>query len=403
MREKTRALIKYKYHEDWINSLSTEPFELDKGKTLQDYITLMNRGPENIDVYHFYRSQLFRLYKSTCDDVTEEFFRVFTNIETINPEAYNEIIAWYSQTKFAEKFSITRDNSYRVANLFKSNKLSSQLLFYYQQVYETESVLDILLTISTYLKQNVVDFTHANFSDRRGKLKKGSTIQYIVSCMKEYEEICENVRNGYVPKVRNSIGHNNYKFSEDNICDLDGNFIASKEELLSSLYSLQEIHNSILNVFSAIISKRSFADGAGCVGCTYITNHKRVTLRLYVLWCFYEEVNYRKICQDIFINIDSKELSTQIGKVKIIGRTSDKLTFVLSNTEIFNVEVISIRPLMSLDVEEDVQVFEMNDIDYEVVEGFNEDIKLKKKLPDNIPTLNLWIRFKHWITLKFFK
>lgn len=233
---------KFALHEEWIQKGC--PTDKRPEKPIPGYFALAS---QNGDAYGFYRRSLFPYLSEARGN--QQFFREFSQIITECEEKYPEAMAlfWQAHNMTSEKFLGQWDNLFE---RFESTKLTHQNCFKYQQRYEIEHTLIFLAQLRQICSKKGFDKTLDRFRDNQKKLRKGVVAKYIVDGFENYHKVKKLILTAYNPKLRNLIGHNNYKISGNQIDSLEEQYTVTGAEFWNSYISLQEVQNGILWLLS---------------------------------------------------------------------------------------------------------------------------------------------------------
>jgi hypothetical protein len=233
---------KFALHEEWVQKGC--PTDKRPETTIPGYFALAS---QNGDAYGFYRRSLLPYLSEARgkQHFFQEFSQIITECEVNYPEAM--ALFWQAHNLPTEKFIGQWDNLFE---RFESTKLAHENCFKYQQKYEIEHPLIFLAQLRQICSKKGFDKTLNRFRDNQKKLKKGVVANYIVDGFENYSKVKELILTAYNPKLRNLIGHNNYKISGNQINSLEEPYTVTGTEFWNSYISLQEVQNVILWLLS---------------------------------------------------------------------------------------------------------------------------------------------------------
>lgn len=243
------------------------------------------------------------------------------------------------------------------------------LLLFYEQKYEIKEFLLFLSIIGKAKKDNVIDLKREGIRDKRGHLNKKRCIDDILSKLNKYNNLKKSINIAYNYKLRNIIGHNEYKVNSDVIESIDGKLSISKEDFLTSLYHLQGIHNSIkwLLEYYELKSKETELTDNGIISIGFDYSNFECKLNIFQLWCFYD-IKIEWLDQIKFLKennklktILSKNAETQGGLNKKLSKCLEKAT----DFGFVNIELFSIIPNLGLEARNIV----LNGYNYQLIDN----------------------------------
>jgi len=231
-------LHRFVSHERWVQSGC--PPDSPPADVVPGYSLLSSQAP---GAYGLYRNSLVSYLGELrgYGDFYEQLETLVADNERDHP---GEIAGFWQthhlpDTKFIEQWR----------NLFdpqQSAGLTHQNCFRYQQKYEVELPLVVLAQLRQINSEGVLDIALDRFRDRTGKFKKGVIADYIVAGLGTYPALVRVVKEAYQPKLRNTIGHNEYCLVGDEIRSLDGQITVTSDQFFRAYLSLQEVHNAIV-------------------------------------------------------------------------------------------------------------------------------------------------------------
>lgn len=354
-------------HENWINSNCEGPLPKNG---ITEYEILFQQNP---NAYDYFRHKLEFHFGGKDSTLRVELFKMMNDIKNSDSPAYEKIMEYFTSFDSFDRFQTSRDNSFNFSRAIKSNELNNLIALFYQMLFEIDIVHEFLLTTGKFVKQGVLDLNHTKEKDRNGEIKKGATIELIASCFKNYPTIKKFVKQGYIPKLRNSIGHNSYKLKENKLISQKMNISFSREEIGKSLFAIQEIQNSIANYLAICTTNKEFKEGTGSIGCIYALNEEeKPILLINVLWCFFDKDIFSKLIDNIDIQIEGNILHTYVNElVNFKGEKPTKFTkniFSIIESEGIEISFLSLKPNFDEDSKETKTALRINDIEYEVVD-----------------------------------
>ncbi|MBC7914214.1 MAG: hypothetical protein H7Y07_08830 [Pyrinomonadaceae bacterium] len=304
--------------EHWIAS----DFKLDEPKIFQrELLTLFY---ENQEAFSYYRNWLYTLLLHKGEQaILKQFYEILDlKIETENHKLLSN---HYLENNAAEIFSQKRQNTFEIAIQSPNSVLNHSTCFLYQQYYEIEILFLVLSSFIRLNETDTIETDFANFKDRNGSLKKGVLIDNLKSKLKSFPLILKLFELGYNSKVRNTIGHNNYRIEGANIVSLDGNITLSKEEVFEAIYSMQNLNNCLLNYFSNKSISTDKLQNAGMLGVAFGLDEMRPVLSIFQLSCFFELGDFQWPNKIIF-SVNKNQLETDFGfQVPMIGSFTKEL------------------------------------------------------------------------------
>ena len=342
--------------EHWISSY----FKLEKPEIFQR--ELLKIFLENKEAYSYYRNWLYRIL------LTEENQKELNEFcEILNAKAGTDghrfLLDNYLKSDFCDIFSQKKLNVFEIAIQNQSANLNHNKCFLYQQYYEIESLLFVLASFVKLNEESIAETRFDYLKDRNGNLKKGVMINYLTPKLKKYPLIYNLFNSAYNAKLRNTIGHNNYRIENDKIVSIDGNVTVSKVDFFTSLVSMQSLNNYLINYFSNQVINTSNFNNVGILGAAFgIEEDRQPVLTFFQLSCFYRFGEFQWADKIVF-NIKGGQLETNFGyQVPIIGQ----LTAELENTW-FNLLKendflrIYLTPIMPRNVEKEYITLDVGD------------------------------------------
>lgn len=305
--------------ENWVSS----NFKLDAPKEYQK--ELLKLFHENKDAFLFYRNWLFTLLLSSDErEQLNEFRSIFEfKAGTCN---HTYLINHFLENNSSEIFSRKRLNTFEISLQLRNTELEHTTCFLYQQYYETDV---LFLSLYSFLFLNVNDLIEIDlkkFRDIKGRLKKGLLIESIKHKLKIYPLTYELFRTAYDSKIRNLIGHNNYKIDRDKLTSIENeNIVLTKDNLFKAIGSMQNLNNYLLNYFSNKSISIENLKNAGILGVSFDIEAELPVLSIFQLSCFYDLGGFQYL-DKVQFNINQNQLETIFGyHVPILGEFSKEL------------------------------------------------------------------------------
>lgn len=305
-------------YEHWISS----DFKLDEPKILQR--ELYKLFSENKDAYSYYRNWLFTLLLNKEERATLSQFYSILNLKNATTK-HEQLIKYFSDNNSSEIFRQKRLNVFQIALESPNIALNHNVCNLYQQYYEIEALLLVLYSFITLNKKDVVETKLDKFRDKNGNLRNGVLIDNLKPKLKSYPLVHKLFESAYNSKVRNTIGHNNYRIDGDKIISLDGSIIVSKDEIFMAIYSIQTLNNYLLYYFSSKSIPTGKLQNEGILGIGLTWEGKLPVLNIYQLYCFYVLGDFQ-LSDKVIFNINKKQVKTNFGfHVPMIGPFSKEL------------------------------------------------------------------------------
>ena len=229
---------KFAIHEEWIQQGC--PADKTPSSTVPGYLALAS---QNIEAYAFYRRSLLPYLSQARGN--QLFFKEFCQIITECKQKHAEDMIQFEQFHNApsEKFKGQWANLF---DRFIDTNLNHTNCYKYLQKYEVEYFLVVLAQLRQISSGNGFDDKLHRFLDRTGNFKKGVLANYIVDGFQGYLEVKKMLTKAYNAKLRNIIGHNNYKIAGVELTSLEEDYTITKKNFFESYLCLQEIQNAIL-------------------------------------------------------------------------------------------------------------------------------------------------------------
>tara|TARA_R110002051_G_scaffold322023_1_gene411375 strand:+ start:609 stop:1724 length:1116 start_codon:yes stop_codon:yes gene_type:complete len=280
---------------------------------------------ESGDAYAFYRNNL---YDEFCTDKTDiDLISEFNNFmeESVLLDEHKEIVEYYSDEKITDIFNSKRLNIFEIYEEGTKKGLSQNSCFLYQSYYEIEIILKIFASIVILNKEKRLELAHQNLKDRSNRLKKGICIDFIKARLKDYPNLLNVFTNAYNIKLRNTIGHNNYKISQNSLTSFDNSIKIEKDEFFKSLYQIQILNNRLLSYFSSksINNLELIKNGILSIGCGVIDNS--AVLAIHQLDYFYKLDLEKNWLQKVEFRINQTKIETNLfTKSLLVGEYNEE-------------------------------------------------------------------------------
>lgn len=305
--------------EHWISS----DFKLDEPIIYQR--ELLKLFSENKDAYIYYRNWLFTLLINIDE---QDALTKFKNIldDKIGTVKHDQLLKHFLENNSSEIFSQKRLNTFETALQSPNSNLNQSTCFLYQQYYEIEILCKVLYSFIVLNDSDKIETELNNFKDKNGKLRKGVLIDNLKSKLRSYPLTHKLFETAYNSKIRNVIGHNNYKIVGDIIVSLDDDTVTlSKEEVFKAIYSMESLNNYLLNYFSSKSILNENLQNEGILGMAFGLEENRSVLSIFQLSCFYLLGDF-KWAEKIVFNISKSQLETNFGfQTPMIGPYSKEL------------------------------------------------------------------------------
>lgn len=198
---------------------------------------------QDVRGYGMYRHALVPFFSEAYgfSGVHESLMSLINDAEKLAPDLFSRIMSLYEIPE--ERFRAQWGNLF---GPISHNGLTHQTLLSYQQKFEVELPLFFLAQLREIVTKGTVDENLDRFRDKKGNLKKGVIIQYLIDGLSNYNELCAVVSEGYQPKLRNAIGHNSYVIEKRAFRTLDQGFRLTDDEFSHCFKALQVIQNATL-------------------------------------------------------------------------------------------------------------------------------------------------------------
>ena len=204
------------------------------------YASIAEQDVRGYDAYrhslvpYFAEAQGFR-------GIHDSLQKLVGDAEAKHPALFNELMAQYEDP----------DGRFRAqwGNLFCSifnDGLSHRTLLDYQKKFEIELPLCFLAQLRELVTKGSFDKNLDRFRDRAGSLKKGVIAQFIIDGLSSYSELHSIVASGYLPKLRNAVGHNAYVIENDVFRAIDNELTLTRLEFSQCFNALQTFQNAVI-------------------------------------------------------------------------------------------------------------------------------------------------------------
>ena len=280
---------RFYFHEKWINNRC--PINSKPVNPIKEYFLL---SKQNIRAYDYYRHKLhyfIRHVKNSSNHMDELLLLFEKNIKVRNSEM-QYVFFYFNSLDTFERFRNQFQNTIQIFNSFENETITHEKIFLYQQKYEIEFFLIVMLQLRNIYIKGTYDHNLNRFRDRKGKLKKGVMADFITGGLKDFPALEAICKKAYDPKIRNIVGHNEYYLQNETIYSLDKSITLTREDFLESLYALQELQNAILWLIMTYLSNQKISEFAKCgvvsIGYVPIEKGKIPEIVLYQIWPFFE-------------------------------------------------------------------------------------------------------------------
>ncbi|MCH7410679.1 hypothetical protein MM239_14825 [Belliella sp. DSM 111904] len=334
--------------EHWISS----DFKLPEPVIYQR--ELLKLFSENKDAFFYYRNWLFTLLLNRDEQDALAEFKNILDFKVGTPK-HDLLLKHFLENNSSEIFSQKRLNAFEIALQAPNTDLNQNTCFLYQQYYEIEIIFLILYSFITLNDKDTIETDLNNFRDKNGNLRKGVLIDNLKSKLKPYPLTHKIFETAYNSKIRNIIGHNNYKIVGDTIESLEDNTIKlSKVEVFKSIYSIQSLNNYLLNYFSGKSIPNNDLQNAGILGMAFGLEGELPVLNIFQLSCFFHLGDFQWADKIIF-SIRNNELQADFGfQSPMIGPYFEELEQVWFNPLRENKKLrIYLTPIVPRDEEVD--------------------------------------------------
>jgi hypothetical protein len=305
--------------EHWLSS----DFKLDEPVIYQR--ELLKLFSENKDAFFYYRNWLFTLLLNKDEQQALSEFKDILDFK-FGTSKHDQLLKHFLKNNSSEIFSRKRLNAFEIALQAPNASLNQNTCFLYQQYYEIEILFMVLYSFITLNESDKIEAELNKFRDRNSNLRKGVLIDNLKSKLRPYLLTHKLFETAYNSKIRNVIGHNNYKIAEDLIESLEDNTIKlSKDEVYRAIYSIQSLNNNLLYYFSSKNTVNDDLQNEGILGMAFGLEEELPVLSIFQLSCFYSLGDF-KWAQKIIFSIRDNQIETDFGfQTPIIGSNSQEL------------------------------------------------------------------------------
>ena len=305
--------------EHWVSS----DFKLDEPVVYQR--ELLKLFSEDKNAFFYYRNWLFTLLLNEDEQRALTEFKNILDFK-VGSSKHDQLLKHFLENNSSEIFSQKRLNAFEIALQSPNADLNQNTCFLYQQYYEIEILFIVLYSFITLNKNDNIETELNKFRDRNGNLKKGVLIDNLKAKLRPYSLTHKLFENAYDSKIRNVIGHNNYKIAKDIIESLDDSAVKlSKDEVYRAIYSIQSLNNNLLYYFSSKSILNDNLENEGILGMAFGLEEELPVLSIFQLGCFYSLGDF-KWAQKITFSIHNNQIETNFGfQSPIIGSYSKEL------------------------------------------------------------------------------
>lgn len=311
--------------EHWISS----DFKLEAPKIFQK--ELLQLFSENKEAFHYYRNWLFTFVLTRQE---KDEFNEFINILDVRAETslHQQLLKVFLDDDSSKIFSQKRLNTFEIALQVRNSDLNHSDCFLYQQYYENEVLFRCLYSFIFFNETGSIETDLNKFKDRTGRLKKGGLINTLKQKLRPYPLVSNLFENAYNSKIRNIIGHNNYRIDEGRIISSDDDeLVVDKIELFNAIYSMQSLNNYLLNYLSNRNIANEHLKNAGILGIEFGLEEERPVLSIFQLSCFYNLGEFQ-LSNKVIFNINNRQLETTFStNPSVFGVFSKELEYYWFN------------------------------------------------------------------------
>lgn len=360
--------------ENWISS----NFQNEEPKYFQkELLKLFN---ENKDAFFYYRNWLYKhLLRDEENKSLNEFYSFLDEKSSLSKHI--TLTKHYLDNNSSEIFSQKRLNAFEFVTQNSANESIHNLCFLYQQYYEIEILFIVLSSFVKLNEDEIIETEFNNFKDSQSNLKKGVIINYLKSKLEKYPLIHKLFDLAYNPKIRNTIGHNNYKINntKDRVSSIDGKINISKDELFIAIYSMQNLNNYLLNYLSNKSINTNNLGNSGILGIAFGFEDDNPIMEIYQLSCFFKFEEF-KWNEKILFNIRQNEIETSFGaQSKIIGTFPKELKIWLKKLSQLEHLRVYLSPIIPRNEETEYISLDVGDfIRLEEYRYFDKKFKIKQ-------------------------
>ena len=197
--------------------------------------------------------------------------------------------------------------------------------------------------------------------------------------LKEFPILLNLFSLAYNTKLRNTIGHNSYRISNNTVESLDGKIKVNQNEFYESLYNLQKLNNFLIYSFSTISVNINQIKDCGILSIGFAFEDKIPVLAIHQLDCFFYIDTVKEWLRIVRFDICGDELKTNLdSKTPLKGIYNDELKIwfsALEKEEFLKVRFQPIEP----HTDEKAECIEIDCGVFQVCDDFFEN-KIKYKI-----------------------
>ena len=311
---------RYRITENWISEASFERFP---NHYLGIYSGILKQGDE---AYAYFRQQISAFVIDSETDARVEIEGILDSISKNDPKGYDDLFEHFNELGKIDSFEDGTSNLNRLGPLLSNETFSQAWAYYYQLSHELEPIHEFLLRLADYVKSGTVDMLSQKFKDHNGNLKKGATLEYLVSAFKNKPSLHQLLSEGYSSTIRNAIGHNQYTIKDERLHIRNTGITLTRKDIGLMIYSLQTLKNVILNALSARYVEDPKLPLVGTISVSYGTfEDMTVAIQLYRLWCFEKNSYDGNPLKNYRMERTDKGICSVLSEyVKICGPMSDE-------------------------------------------------------------------------------
>lgn len=306
--EKVRSLqLKWIQFEHWWQQSRSDPDAAPRD--FPGYTMISRHGS---DAWSFYRDWLLVVFAELrgVGALYEEAVQLVDVCRSTNPAGFAEFVQAHS--------SVPADFHVQWNNLFYDTswgELDHNTVNVYVRKYEVEWPLVFWAQLVEVGLGKPFDHTLERFRDRSGNLRKGGLAQHVKRSLSGYETLQKAWSHGYVPKLRNAIGHNRYSIDNGRFKALDSDIDENSAEFFSHLASLQEFQNCALWIVNRLSVDTSTLRAKGVVSGGWVIGGRTddPDLMLFQLQPFYYLDPQASWLSDIELRVEGAHLTTRYG------------------------------------------------------------------------------------------
>lgn len=240
---------------------------------------------------HLYIQHVLKYKESSV--MTIELEKLEQDIRKLDISNGNVLRRYLQNDKTLNRIVPRMNNVFLTFNEIKSNsqekiELTLSMLNFYVLKYEVLEYLLFFSLVVQMLKGQSIDIGFERFKDQQHKIKLGIVVDYISNGLKGYPMIKTYFDKAYSPKLRNSIGHNNYVIKKSKFKELDSDFELSEKEFIEIIYHIQEMQSAIFNMMCLHTIDEKKVSDCGVIGVKYdIDTFNTPIVTLFQLWTFF--------------------------------------------------------------------------------------------------------------------